>query len=243
MPRITDINDPNYIAYCKVHHQNNKGHFNGAYYYSQEIVKNIIPNVKTDRNWDTLGMRFLRTSDHSIVFLHHNLHHERVYRWLRRYRDLVLVCSTPDTFKWAKTVIGCHAILLPLSVDVDYVKQFRAPKTKDTCYSGNRWSFKRKYEAKLPGNVEFPPQNIPREELLKFLAPYQKVYAIGRCAIEAKVLGCEVLPFYDPFPDPSYWEIVDNKDAAKLLQQALDQIDNPHDKPSNWTYPSPEPSR
>ena len=90
---------------------------------------------------------------------------------------------------------------------------------------GNRWSFKKKYEAKLPDNVEFPPQNIPREELLKWIAPYKKCYAIGRCAIEAKVLGCEILPFYDPFPDPEFWQVIDNKEAAKMLQAELDKID------------------
>lgn len=226
MTKIIDTNDPNYIAYCKVHHQNNKGHFNGAYYYSQEIVKNIIPNVKTNRPWDTLGMRFMRTSDGAIVFLHHNLHHETVYRWLRRYRDLVLVCSTPATFEWAKTVYSSHAVFLPLSVDVDYVKQFKTKKTKELGYSGNRWSFKRKYEAKLPPETEFPPKNLPREELLKWVAPYRKVYAIGRCAIEAKILGCEVLPFYDPFPNPSYWKVVSNREAAKMLQEELDKIDS-----------------
>lgn len=231
--KITDTSNPDYIAYCKLHHQNNEGHFNGAYYYSKEIVENIIPNVKTDRNWDTLGMRFLQTSNHSIVFLHHNIHHETVYRWLRRYKDLVLVCSTPDTYKWAKTVAGCHAVFLPLSVDVDYVKQFQTEKTKDTCYAGNRWSFKKKYEAKIPPSVDFPPKNIPREELLRFIAPYRNVYAIGRCAIEAKILGCNILPFYDPFPDPSYWRVLDNKDAAKILQKKLDRIDRPHDSSHN----------
>lgn len=224
MAHIIDTTDPNYIAYCKTHHQNNKGRFNGAYYYSKEIVKNIIPNVMTDRPWDTLGMRFLNTNNHAIIFLHHNLNHERVYRWLRKYQDLVLVCSTPLTYKWAETVVGAHAVFLPLSVDVDYVKQFKTEKTKDTCYMGNRWSFKKKYEDKLPPNVDFPPLNIPRAELLKWIAPYRKVYAIGRCAIEARVLGAEILPFYDPFPDPGYWKVLDNKDAAKILQMELDKL-------------------
>ena len=30
--------------------------YNGAYYYSLEIVKNIIPRIKTDRNWITLNI-------------------------------------------------------------------------------------------------------------------------------------------------------------------------------------------
>ena len=225
MPRIIDATDPNYIAYCKVFHPNGKGAHNGAYYYSQEIVKNIIPNVKTWRPWDTLGMKFMRTYDHAIVFIHHNINHDKVYSWLRRYSDLVLVCSTPLTYEWARTVRGSHAVFLPLSVDVDYVKQFRTDKTKDTCYMGNRWSFKKPYEDKLPPNVDFPPPNISREELLKWIAPYRKVYAIGRCAIEARVLGAEILPFYDPFPEPNYWKVVSNQEAAKLLQMELDRID------------------
>lgn len=113
MPRIIDTTDPNYIAYCKNYHQNGKGAHNGAYYYSQEIVKNIIPNVKTWRPWDTLGMKFMRTYDHAIVFIHHNINHDKVYSWLREYNDLVLVCSTPITYKWAKTMPNCHAIFLP----------------------------------------------------------------------------------------------------------------------------------
>lgn len=225
MSRIIDTTDPNYKAYCKTFHPNGSGAYNGAYYYSQEIVENIIPNVQTNRPWDTLGMRFLRTNDHSIIFLHHNLNHEKVYHWLRRYKDLVLVCSTPATYEWAQSIYDFHAVFLPLSVDVEYVKQFKTRKTKDTCYAGNRWAFKRKYENKLPSNVDFPPSNIPREELLKFIAPYQKVYAIGRCAIEAKVLGCDILPFYDPFPNPDFWTVLDNREAARILQEALDQID------------------
>ena len=225
MSHIIDITDPNYIAYCSVHHPNGRGHYNGAYYYSKEIVKNIIPNVQTSRPWDTLGMKFLRTNDHAILFIHHNLNHEKVYRWLRDYKDLVLVCATPITLEWAKTLTKSHAVYLPLSVDVEYVRQFKTKKTKDTCYMGNRWSFKRKYEDKLPNDVDFPPQNLPREELLKWIAPYRKVYAIGRCAVEAKILGAEILPFYPIFPDPNYWKILDNKDAAKILQEQLDEID------------------
>ena len=31
--------------------------YNGAFYYSKEIVANIIPNVRTDRNWVTVNVR------------------------------------------------------------------------------------------------------------------------------------------------------------------------------------------
>ena len=92
---------------------------------------------------------------------------------------------------------------------------------------GNRWGLKRKYENQLPDNVDFPPQNIPREEILKWVAPYRKCYAIGRCALEAKALGADILPFYPVFPDPSFWKVISNQDAAKILQKELDKIDRP----------------
>lgn len=225
MQRIITTDDPNYKAYRKIFFPNGSGANNGAYFYSKEIEKNIIPNVKTDRPWDTLGMKALRSEDRAIVFIHHNRNWDQVYSWLDKYKDLIYVCSVPHTYEWAKSV-GKKAIYLPLSVDVDYVKQFKTEKTKQACYSGNRWKFKRADEEKnIPDDVDFPPENIPREELLKFIAPYRELYAIGRCAIEGMVLGCEIKPFYRVFPDPSYWQVLDNKDAAKILQEELDKID------------------
>ena len=227
MAFIIDTTDPNYEAYKKMFCPGGSGMHNGAYYYSKEIVENIIPNVETWRPWDTMGMRHLRSADHAIVFLHHCRNWDKVYGWLRRYRDQIYVCSTMPTYEWA--INGGHkAIFLPLSVDVDYVKKSKTRKTKGACYAGNRWAFKRKYENEnIPEDVDFPPPNLPREELLKFIAPYRELYAIGRCAIEGKVLGCKIKPFYPVYPDPDYWQILDNKDAAKILQRELDLLDSP----------------
>lgn len=224
MPRIIDTTDPNYTAYRKMFHPKGSGAHNGAYYYSQEIVKNIAPNVKTWRPWDTLGMKFLRSADHAIVFLHHCLSWDRVYTWLDKYKDQIFICSTKPTYEWAKSK-DKQAIFLPLSIDVDYVKQFKTKKTKRACYAGNRWAFKREDENKnIPDYVDFPPPNMPREEMLKWVAQYREIYAIGRCALEGMALGCEVKPFYHVYPDPSYWKLLDNKDAAKILQRELDKI-------------------
>lgn len=226
MPRIIDTTDPNYIAYCKNYHQNGKGAHNGAYYYSKEIVENIIPNVRTERPWDTLGMKFVRTSDHAIVFLHHNLNHDRTYRHLQRFKDLVYVCSVKQTYEWAQKQPNGHAIFLPLSIDTEYVKQFKTKKTKQACYAGNKWAFKlpdlKKY---IPEGVDFPPENLPREELLKFIAPYKECYAVGRTAIEARCLGAEIKICDSRYLDPSVWRVIDNKDAAKYLQEQLDILD------------------
>lgn len=227
MAKIIDTTDPNYIAYCKNYHQNGKGAHNGAYYYSLEIVKNIIPNVATKRPWDTMGMKFLRSADHAIVFLHHNLKPELNYKWLLKYDDLVFVCSSDVTYEWAKKQPYCHAIFLPLSIDTEYVKQFKTEKTKQACYAGNKWAFKypdlKKY---VPKDVDFPPENLPREELLKFVAPYRECYAVGRSALEAKCLGCEVKVCDHRYPDPNFWKVIDNREAAKMLQSYLDLLDN-----------------
>lgn len=191
--------------------------WNGAFYYSKEIVENIIPLIVTDRNWMTVNVPNVG-AEHSIVFIHNNLHPE-YYDWLKRYDDLILVCGIGDT---AKNMghLG-KAIYLPLSVDVEYVKQFRREKTKDTAFVGR--------QPKRRG-VAFPKgtdiiEGMRREQLLERMAEYEKVYAVGRTAIEAKILGCKVLPYDERFPDPRRWRIVDNKDAAAILQEKLNKID------------------
>ena len=57
------------------------------------------------------------------------------------------------------------------------------------------------------------------------MADYKKVYCTGRTALQAKVLGCEI-GVHDPnFPDPRIWKVIDNRDAAKMLQDILNEID------------------
>ena len=191
--------------------------FNGAFYYSKEIVKNIIPLIDTDRNWITVNVYGVGC-DHAIVFVHNNLHPEH-YEWLRRYKDLILVCGIPETVE--KVSHLGKAIYLPSSIDVDYVKQFRTEKTKKAAFVGRK--AKRK-GIDLPDYIDYL-EGLPRTQLLRELAKYETVYAVGRCALEAKVLKCK-LKAYDPrFPKVSRWKILDNKDAAKMLQAELDKID------------------
>ena len=99
---------------------------NGAYYYSKELVDNIIPYIKTDRDWVTVNAVGM-CSDRAIVFIHNNLNPDR-YEWLKDYKDLILVCGIKDTCE--KVSKYGTAVYLPLSVDVEYVKQFRAKKGK-----------------------------------------------------------------------------------------------------------------
>lgn len=190
--------------------------YNGAFYYSKEIVKNIIPKVVTDRGWVTVNVPG-KAFDHAIVFIHNNLNPER-YEWLKRYKDLVLVCGVPSTVDKVSH-IG-KAVYLPLSVDVAYVEQFRCEKDKDTAFFGRK--------GKSYGH-DFGEADVifgmKREKMLPLMARYRRVYAVGRTAIEARVLGCDVLPYDERFPDPSIWKVVDNLEAAAMLQEILDDLD------------------
>ena len=191
--------------------------WNGAFYYSKEIVKNIIPNVVTDRNWMTVNVKG-QGFDHSIVFIHNNLHPEH-YEWLSQLKDLVLVCGVSETQEKLKH-IG-KTIYLPLSVDVEYVKSFCREKTKDTAFAGRPI---KKFDIQFPEGIDYL-QGMPRTKLLPAMAEYKNVYAVGRTAIEAKVLGCRILPYDPRYPNPRRWKVLDNLDAAKILQQKLDKID------------------
>lgn len=194
---------------------NNK--FNGAFFYSKEIVRYIIPAVKTDRNWITVNVRGVGCN-HAIVFIHNNLHPEN-YNWLSAYEDLVLVCGIPETV--AKVEHLGKAIYLPLSVNVTDIESYRTVKTKDTAFIGRK---SKRYGVEFPIKTDFI-EGLPRTKFLREVAKYKKVYAVGRSAIEAKILGCEILPYDERFPDPSRWEILDCSDAAKILQSQLDLID------------------
>lgn len=211
------IIDHNSESYINKWDKSGANRYNGAYYYSVEIVRNIIPNVKTDRNWVTVNCG--ECLDHSIVFIHNNKHPE-FYDWLRAYNDLVLVCGVPETVDKVKHLAD-HAIYLPLSVDVEEVRKYIKPKTKYKAFAGRK--------DKLGGcGLAFEGRvlgDMPREQLLEALGEYEVVYAVGRCAIEAKILGCNIEPYDPRFPDPNVWQILDNREAAKILQEKLNEID------------------
>ena len=212
------IIDHNYKDYRKRWKASGGNKYNGAYYYSKEIVDNIIPNIKTDRNWITINTLGFGV-DHSIVFIHNNKNPER-YNWLSKYNDLILVCGVEDTC-WKVAHLGTP-IYIPLSVDVNYVKKFRrAKKTKEVAFAGRL--MKMKYGT-LPDNIDIL-SGLSRGRLLNEMSKYKKIYAVGRLAIEAKILGCEVLPYDKRYPDPEMWEIIDNFNASRRLQKALDKID------------------
>jgi hypothetical protein len=199
---------------------NNK--YTGAYYYSQEIVKNIIPNVATDRNWVTVNIPKLAETDldlsHSIVFIHNNLQ-PNTYQWLRKYDDLILICGIPSTME--KVQFFGTPIYLPLSVDVKSVEKYRhVTSTRDKCFAGRL----NKLNNHVPKSCDILT-GMPQSKLLTKMARYHTVYAVGRTAIQAKILGCEIGVYDERFPNPSFWKILDNKDAANILQDKLNDIE------------------
>lgn len=190
---------------------------NGALLYSEEIVKYFIPKIITDRNWVTIR-KVPYCFDHSIVFIHNNLH-PWFYDYLKNYKDLILVCgieSTCDKVKHLGT-----PIYLPLSVPVKEILKFRTKKTKSSAYAGRKGKFA---SCNVPLSIPHL-QDLTHEQLLTEMAKYRSIYAVGRTAIEAKVLGCKILPYDPRFPDPSIWEVLDTDDAIKILQKKLDEID------------------
>ena len=215
---IIDHTHPNYVKKRRgIIRQGDK--YNGAYYYSKEIVKNIIPNVVTDRKWITVNVPHLEGDfDHSIVFIHNNCN-PNYYEWLRKYKDVILVCGTPKTAE--NMVFFGTPIYLPLSVDVKQVERYKTKiKSKLVAFAGRRI----KINNKVPSYADILT-DMPQTSLLRAMAEYYEIYAVGRTAIQAKILGCKIKVYDERYPDPNFCEIVDNKDAAKMLQYELDKID------------------
>lgn len=212
--KVVDFNTPSYIKRWKASGANR---YNGAYYYAREIAQYMIPSIQTNRNWILVNQEG-EAYDHSIVFVHNNLHPEH-YDWLLDYKDLILICGIPETCEKVKH-IG-EALYLPLSIDVEYVKKFSAPKKRKVAFVGR--SAKRT-DISIPDGADYL-ENMPREELLQLMAKYEDVYAVGRCALEAKVLGCNVLPYDPRFPDPDIWKVRDSREMVLVLQKMLNSAE------------------
>ena len=197
----------------------NNIHQNGAYWYSKEIVRNIIPNVKTKRPWVTIRLGDFCV-DHAIYFVHNNIDPE-LYNHIKKYKDVILVVGVPETVEKVKHLAD-HVIYLPLSVDVDDVMRWKRPKDKLCCYAGRK--DKPGVDTLDPNIIDFLC-DMNRGTMLSEVARYRFCFAVGRTAIEAKCLGCMILPFDTRFPNPQVWQIVTNQEAADILQQKLDDID------------------
>ena len=209
------IIDHTHPAYIRARDRIGKSRWNGAYYYSKEICEFIIPKIETDRNWITINIHKEQVGcDHAIVIIHNHFHPER-YEWLKKYDDLILVCAAEQDMEELGH-LG-KTIFLPLSIDVEYVRQFIRPKTREIGYAGRL-----EKKGKLPPEADIISK-MERKEFLSTLATYRKVYCVDRVELEAKVLGCEVL--HNNIPSFAPEEVIDIRDAAVMLQKALEEID------------------
>ena len=193
-------------------------HDNGAYWYSKDLVERIVPHIKTDRDWVLINVKN-QCVDRAIVFIHECRDFD-YYDWLKPYKDLILVCSHPIVVEaLIKKFPKFHIIYLPLSIDVDFVKQFKVKrKTKNKCFFGRL--------SKCPSDL-LKDETIDklygeREALLKEVAKYKTVYANGRCAVEAKALGCKII---NPYNEIREVNVIDNKQAITELQRLINEID------------------
>ena len=190
---------------------------NGAYWYSKELAENILPKIKTNRPFVTINLNPF-CIDNAIVFIHNNLD-QSGYEWLKQYKNLICLCSKIETVcNLIEILPKAHIVYLPMSIDTNYIKQFKAKrKTKQACYFGRG--------ATVPHNL---PENVKilgtgeREASLKEVAKYKTVYARGRCLLEAKCLGCNTVNTSERTGSE---ELLDNKDAIKLLQKIINEID------------------
>ena len=211
--------DHTHPIYIQLRNRIGKSKWNGAYYYSIEICNRIIPNIKTDRPWITINTNgYVRGFDRAIVFAHNHKGCPSHYEWLKGYKDLIFVCSERDDMPKLEH-LGTP-IYLPLSVDVEYVKQFRKEvKTKEIAFFG-RMERVKEIADQLPKDIEYV-SGMKRERMLRKMAEYKTVYALDRVAIEAQILGCKVLPY------PDRWKVIDSLEAVPMLQKELDKIDGP----------------
>ena len=214
--------DHTHPIYKQLRNRIGKSRWNGAYYYSIEICDRIIPNIKTDRPWITINTNgYVRGFDRAIVFAHNHKGCPSHYEWLKGYKDLIFVCSERDDMPKLEH-LGTP-IYLPLSVDVEYVKQFRKEvKTKEIAFFG-RMERVKEIADQLPKGIEYV-SGMKRERMLRKMAEYKTVYALDRVAIEAQILGCKVLPY------PDRWKVIDSLEAVPMLQKELDKIDGPIDE-------------
>ena len=212
-PMIIDYRHPAYQMKYRAMWQ---GRYNGAYYYSKEIRELLIPRIKTDRNWVTINIPGF-AADHSIVFIHNNVDSAERYGWLSKYKDLVLVVGVPETAE--KVAHLGKTVYLPLPIDEANVALYKRPHDRDVAYAGRGKKFIGK---KVEGD---PICDLPREEMLEKMSHYKRIYAVGRTAIEAKILGAEILPYDSRFPSVDIWKVFTYDDAVKLLQEKLDEID------------------
>jgi hypothetical protein len=197
------------------------GKHNGAFYYSKEIVDNFIPNIKTTYNWQTINHQV--APEHCIVFVHSNNALER-YDYLLRYKDIILVCSTTHSMEQLKKKGHNKVILVPLSIDIEYLNKFKKEDKSGTIACGNIWAFTPEMKEYFKNNNIQHYHDLQRDDLLTLMGKAKTIYAIGRTCMEAIYLGAEVIQPDKEYPVEKYDTYYTQTDAINILQAELDKL-------------------
>lgn len=90
-----------------------------VYVRSQEITEKIIPQIKTNRSWVTVNVPGACV-DHAIVFIFGDTEQ---YTWLKKFKDLVLICEDPETCKKVKS-LG-KAVYVAAESTIEFVEELQ----------------------------------------------------------------------------------------------------------------------
>lgn len=199
------------------------GKHNGAFYYSKEIVESFIPKIKTSYNWQTINHQI--APEHCIVFVHSNNALDR-YDYLLNYKDVILVCSTNHSLEQLKNKGHRKVIYVPLSIDTKYLDNFKSKEKNGVVACGNVWAFSGSMKRFFKENNIKHYHDIEREEMLKLMGSSEKVYAIGRTAMEAIYLGATVEQPDKEYPVEKYSTYYTQDEAIDIMQKELDRIED-----------------
>lgn len=197
---------------------------NGSYYYSKEVEQIILPHLSDlPVVIVTAGAVLYNTRDiprGSVIICHDNRTTKDSYGKFFG-KNMLWVCSKQSTVDTLSSY-GERAVYVPLSIDTQYVAQFKRQRRKNaTAFVGNAWAFKDKYIASLPDDVVIL-NDMERGQLLKEMAKYKHVIAEGRCLMEAQVLGAScTVPQYPDGVESVYVEAVDSRDVIGMWRAAI----------------------
>jgi len=196
---------------------------NGSYWYARELEDIILPEVDLHLFIVTAGASLYKpyeVPDGAAIVCHDNRTSKKSYgRFFNK--NILWVCSKHSTVENMQSY-GERAAYVPLSIDTQYVKQFKRKKTKDIAYVGNAWAFKKDYLDSLPKDV-VQLSDLERDALLREMAKYKRVIAEGRCLMEAQVLGAKgEVPKYNDL-EAVYVEPLDSRDVIPYWHMALDE--------------------
>lgn len=215
------IQDHTTKEYLNAQSKLRSGKHNGAYYYSKEIVENFIPSIKTDYNWQTINHQ--KAPEHCIVFVHSNNALNR-YDYLLKYSDVILVCSTHHSMEQLQKKGHKQVCYVPLSIDTNYLNNFKNDNKEGTIACGNIWAFTNQTKEMFKLNNITHYHDLERDELLTLMSKAETVYAIGRTAMEAIYLGANVIQPEKEYPVEKYDTYYTQQDAINILQQEIENF-------------------